>query len=103
MKRVRRITAGRGSVSRSERTTLSGSASTTSAFPSMTNRNARLSGTIVSGSNEALSARQPTIKHVPPLQRRYNIQLVTQSTEYLTQEKGSYAEICAGDGTRVLH
>jgi hypothetical protein len=29
----------------------------------MTNRNARLSGTIVSGSNEAFSARQPTIKH----------------------------------------
>src|SRR3954454_16737088 len=31
----------------------------------MTNRNARLSGTIVSGSNEAFSARQPTIKHPP--------------------------------------
>jgi hypothetical protein len=34
-----------------------------SAFPSMTNRNARRSGTIVNGSNEAFSARQPTIKH----------------------------------------
>jgi len=47
----------------------------------MTNRNARLSGTIVSGSNEALSARQPTIKHLPPLQRRYNIQGGKQNTK----------------------
>src|ERR1051325_3860606 len=63
MKRVRRMTAGRGSVSFSERTTRSESASTISAFPSMTSRRARRSGTIVSGSNEAFSARQPTIKH----------------------------------------
>ena len=63
MKRMRRITAGRGSVNRSERTTRSKSASTISAFPSMTSRSARRSGTIVNGSNEAFSARQPTIKH----------------------------------------
>src|SRR4029078_8425673 len=37
--------------------------STISAFPSMTSRKARRSGTIVNGSNEAFSARQPTIKH----------------------------------------
>jgi len=37
-----RITMGRGSASRSERTTLPDSASTTSALPSMTRRSARL-------------------------------------------------------------
>src|SRR3954468_10330481 len=63
MKRVRRITAGRGSVSLSERTTRSKSASTISAFPSITSRSARRIGTIVNGSNEEFSARQPTIKH----------------------------------------
>jgi hypothetical protein len=63
MKRMSRITAGRGSVNLSDRTTRSESASTISAFPSITSRNARRSGTIVNGSNEAFSARQPTIKH----------------------------------------
>src|SRR5437868_12691066 len=63
MNRISRITAGRGSVNFSERTTRSESASTISAFPSITSRRARRSGTIVKGSNEAFSARQPTIKH----------------------------------------
>ena len=60
---VSRITAGRGMVSRSDRTTRSGSASTISALPSMTSRSARRMGTMVSGSNDAFSARQPTITH----------------------------------------
>src|SRR5216683_7334247 len=78
MKRVRRMTAGRGSVSRSERTTRSASASIISAFPSITNLRARLIGTIVRGSNDAFSARQPTIKHSSssPCLRRLNIQRV---------------------------
>src|SRR5687768_1527164 len=58
---IRRMTAGRGSERCSERTILSRSASTISALPSMTRRNARRNGTIVSGSNDAFSARQPTI------------------------------------------
>src|SRR3954469_22164853 len=58
---VSRITAGRGMVSRSERTTRSCSASTISALPSMTRRSARRMGTMVRGSNDAFSARQPRI------------------------------------------
>src|ERR1700716_4766069 len=63
MKRVGRVTTGRGGGHLSDRTTRSASASTISAFPSITSRKARRSGTIVRGSNEAFSARQPTIKH----------------------------------------
>src|SRR6267143_6954390 len=51
------MTAGRGTAIRSEWTGVP-SASTTSALPSMTSRSARRTGTIVSGSNEALRARQ---------------------------------------------
>ena len=58
---VKRITAGRGIVNRSDRTTLSKSDSTISAFPSMTSRSARRMGTMVRGSNDAFSARHPTI------------------------------------------
>src|SRR4051812_31057565 len=57
---VSRMTAGRGRVSRSERTTRSVSASTISALPSMTRRSARRIGTIVSGSYDAFNARQPS-------------------------------------------
>src|SRR5579884_4299340 len=53
------MTAGRGMVSRSLRTA-GPSASTISALRSITSRNARRTGTMVSGSNEALSARQRT-------------------------------------------
>src|SRR5258707_14008429 len=63
---VSRMTAGRGMVSRSERTTRSDSDSTISAFPSMTSRSARRMGTMVRGSNEAFNARHPTITKVPP-------------------------------------
>src|SRR3954466_2716872 len=61
---VRRMTAGRGKLSRSDRTTLSWSASTISALPSIKRRSARRIGTIVSGSYDALSARQPTITQI---------------------------------------
>src|SRR5213593_175445 len=54
------ITAGRGSVKRSERTTLSWSASTISALPSITRRSALRIGTMVNGSKDAFRARQPT-------------------------------------------
>src|SRR6267143_806943 len=54
------MTAGRGIARRSLRTTAPLSASTISAFPSITRRKARRTGTIVSGSNDALSARQRT-------------------------------------------
>src|SRR5580704_8226187 len=60
---VSRMTAGRGTVNRSERTTRSWSASTISALPSIRSRSARRIGTIVSGSYDALSARQPTITY----------------------------------------
>src|SRR3989475_9364588 len=51
------MTAGRGTASRSLWTGVP-SASTTSALPSITSRSARRTGTMVSGSNEALRARQ---------------------------------------------
>src|SRR5947207_7289876 len=57
---VRRMTAGLGSVMRSDRTTRSESASTISALPSITRRSARRIGTMVSGSNDAFRAKQPT-------------------------------------------
>src|SRR6476661_3808865 len=57
---VRRMTAGRGIVRRSERTTLSRSASTISALPSITRRSALRIGTMVRGSNDAFRAKQPT-------------------------------------------
>src|SRR5690242_13312760 len=60
---VRRMTAGRGMTSRSERTTRSCSASTISALPSMTSRSARRMGTMVRGSNDAFRARQPRITY----------------------------------------
>src|ERR1700689_5026748 len=66
---VSRMTTGRGSVNRSDRTTRSVSASTISAFPSMTKRNARRMGTMVSGSNDAFKAKPPTI--TPSSYRRY--------------------------------
>src|SRR2546429_8550204 len=56
-KRTSRMTAGRGTASRSLWTGVP-SASTTSALPSITSRSARRTGTMVSGSNEALRARQ---------------------------------------------
>src|SRR4051812_21969353 len=65
MNLVRRMTAGRGMVRRSDRTTRSESASTISALPSMTSRNARRMGTMVSGSYDAFSAKHPTITHPP--------------------------------------
>src|SRR6185503_12148884 len=57
---VSRMTAGRGIVSRSDRTTRSVSVSTISALPSITRRSARRIGTIVSGSYDAFNARQPS-------------------------------------------
>jgi hypothetical protein len=57
---TRRMIAGLGRVSRSLLTTLPASASTISAFPSMTSRRARRTGTMVSGSKDAFSARQRT-------------------------------------------
>ena len=51
------MTAGRGTAIRSLWTGVP-SASTTSALPSMTSRSARRTGTMVSGSNEALRAKQ---------------------------------------------
>src|SRR5687768_3179991 len=53
--------AGLGSMSRSLRTTSSLSDSTISALPSITRRNARRTGTMVSGSNEAFNARHRTL------------------------------------------
>src|SRR5438552_8051579 len=55
------MTAGRGTANRSLWTGVP-SASTTSALPSMTSRSARRTGTMVSGSNEALRARQRTTR-----------------------------------------
>src|SRR5438477_12199573 len=75
---VRRMTAGRGNVSRSDRTTRSESASTISALPSITRRRARRIGTIVSGAYDALSAKQPTTTY-------------TSQTESGTSEGGGLA------------
>src|SRR5690348_12934881 len=66
---VRRMTAGRGIVRRSERTTLSWSASTISAFPSITRRRARRIGTMVRGSNDAFRAKQPTTTQTSVIRR----------------------------------
>src|ERR1700722_6276110 len=66
---VSRMTTGRGNVIRSDRTTRSVSASTISAFPSITKRSARRMGTMVSGSNDAFKARHPIITN--PSHRRY--------------------------------
>ena len=57
---------GRGTVSRSLRTTRCPSASTISALPSMIRRRARRTGTSVSGSKDALRVRQRTLISVPP-------------------------------------
>src|SRR5690242_1294323 len=62
---VRRITAGRGIVRRSERTTRSESDSMISALPSITRRSARRIGTMVSGSYEAFNARHPRTTKLP--------------------------------------
>ncbi len=53
------MTTGVGISMRSERTGRARSTSSASAFWSMISRMARRTGTIVSGSNDALSARQP--------------------------------------------
>src|SRR3989304_10361534 len=55
---TRRMIAGLGSEIRGLRISSPASASTISALPSITSRSARLTGTIVRGSNEAFRARQ---------------------------------------------
>jgi len=63
---------GRGTARRSARTARSASASTISALPSMTRRRARLSGTIVRGSYDALRARHPTVTRASGVTRQSN-------------------------------
>src|ERR1700722_11592890 len=85
---VSRMTTGRGNVIRSDRTTRSVSASTISAFPSITKRSARRMGTMVSGSNDAFKARHPIITH--PSYRRY------ESSRH-TRAGGGYDDSPNGD------
>ena len=68
----RRMTMGRGMVSRSLRKKRPWSASTISALPSITRRSARRTGTSVNGSNDVFSAKHRACRPIVNKSRRVN-------------------------------